>query len=66
MSRRNQSKRRRSYGRRQHEIRERRTPDADGNDWLGSSDADLEAPWRPSDATDDRHVFGDSISDIRG
>lgn len=30
MSRRNQAKRRRNYGRRQHEVRERRGPDAPG------------------------------------
>ena len=34
MSRRNQSRRRRSYGRRQHEVRERRPGNAPPSEWL--------------------------------
>ncbi len=37
MSRRNQSHRRRSYGRRQHEVRERRPGEALPADWMDSS-----------------------------
>ena len=38
MSRRNSSTRRRSYGRRRHEINERRTPRQPGADWLEPRD----------------------------
>ena len=44
MSRRNQSRRRRTYGRRQHEVRERRIDDPRGDDgFVVDADATLDA-----------------------
>lgn len=58
MSRRNQAKRRRNYGRRQHEVRERRSPDS-------PTDADNMArdgawgEWTPSDMAQDQQTSDD-------
>ena len=57
MSRRNQTRRRRSYGRRQHEVRERRPDDQPAGSWLGDSDTELETEWQSSDAGDDRSAY---------
>jgi hypothetical protein len=55
MSRRNQSRRRRTYGRRQHEVRERR-PDAREGGLLGSADFDVETEWQSSEG-DERSTY---------
>lgn len=60
MSRRNQSTRRRSYGRRQHEVRERR-PELETEDaWV---DTELEAArdWHTPDAADEGGAYGKSF-----
>jgi len=57
MSRRNNSSRRRNYGRRQHEVRERRPSDLGHTEWQGPSgtddwtvaEMDQERPSRGSD-----------------
>ena len=61
MSRRHSSSRRRNYGRRQHEVRERRTPSLERLDWDGRA---LGADLRLSDFEDDAHTqgLGDSIA----
>ncbi len=46
MSRRNQSRRRRTYGRRQHEVRERRPGTAAPSDWM---DARGDIGWSDGD-----------------
>lgn len=51
MTRRSQSRRRRSYGRRQHEVRERRPGEAGNPDWLATDD---ESEWRIPDFSDER------------
>lgn len=48
MSRRNRSSRRRTYGKRQHEVRERRFPDLPRGDWLTSGEG-----WAGRDHADD-------------
>ena len=60
MGRRHSSSRRRSYGRRQHEVRERRDGTLNAADWDGRSQRD---DWRLIDFDDDvpRHGLGDSI-----
>jgi len=50
MGRRHSSSRRRSYGRRQHEVRERREGSFSGPDWDGQSQRD---DWRLIDIDDD-------------
>ena len=58
MSRRNQSRRRRSYGRRQHEVRERRiAPDESGL----SHDLEPRAEWLSSDNGDEPRGFGQGL-----
>jgi len=61
MSRRSQSRRRRTYGRRQHEVRERRPDTRPGESWLVDGDAAVDAEWQTSESTDDRAAFGDSF-----
>jgi hypothetical protein len=53
MSRRNQARRRRTYGRRQHEVRERRSPDAptEGEAWTRD---DPWNDWTGADLAQDR------------
>ena len=60
MGRRHSSSRRRSYGRRQHEVRERRPGALDQMDWDGGSQRD---DWRVIDLDDDaqRKGLGDSL-----
>jgi hypothetical protein len=60
MGRRHSSSRRRSYGRRQHEVRERREGPLTGLELDGGSQRDN---WRMIDLDDDvqRQGFGDSI-----
>ena len=60
MSRRHNSSRRRTYGRRQHEVRERRGSFAAGRDWQAPTGND---EWRYLDGDDDRSGPGaaDSI-----
>jgi hypothetical protein len=53
MSRRNQSRRRRTYGRRQHEVRERRPGTAVPADWL---DNGADTGWSDGDEGRDRDV----------
>jgi hypothetical protein len=55
MGRRHSSSRRRSYGRRQHEVRERRTPSLDRLDWDGRARVD---DWRVTDFDDDAQARG--------
>jgi hypothetical protein len=55
MGRRHSSSRRRSYGRRQHEVRERRTPSLDRLDWDGAARAD---DWHVTDFEQDAHTHG--------
>jgi hypothetical protein len=50
MSRRSQSRRRRSYGRRQHETREKRYQHSAG--WL--AETPLDSDWSMDEASDDR------------
>jgi hypothetical protein len=56
MSRRNQSRRRRTYGRRQHEVRERR-PDTRLDSEGLTSDSDFDSTWSASDGADDRGSY---------
>lgn len=51
MSRRHSSSRRRSYGRRQHEVRERRPGAFGRSDWNGGSGID---DWRSTDLDQER------------
>jgi hypothetical protein len=55
MGRRHSSSRRRSYGRRQHEVRERHTPSLDRLDWDGRARTD---DWRVTDFDDDGQTRG--------
>jgi len=59
MSRRNQSHRRRTYGRRQHEVRERQADSRPAEGWLTDPELDADSEWHSSDATEERAVFGD-------
>ena len=61
MSRRHSSSRRRNYGRRQHEVRERRTPSPERLEWDGRANG---ADPRVVDFEDDAHTqgLGDSIA----
>lgn len=61
MSRRNQSRRRRSYGRRQHEVRERRPDSREATGLLGETDTDFDGEWQTTDTFDERASFGDSF-----
>ena len=54
MSRRNQSRRRQSYGRRQHEVRERRLDYRPDAGWTRDGDIELESEWQTTDVSDDR------------
>ena len=60
MGRRHSSSRRRSYGRRQHEVRERRPGALDRQDWDGRAQRD---DWRLIDFDDDvqRQGRGESL-----
>ena len=61
MTRRNQSRRRRTYGRRQHEVRERR-PDSRGDAaWSADGDFDTDAEWHAGDGAEERAPFGDAF-----
>ena len=61
MSRRSQSRRRRTYGRRQHEVRERRPDTRGAAGLMGDADPDLDADWQVTDALDERASYGDSF-----
>jgi hypothetical protein len=61
MSRRSQSRRRRTYGRRQHEVRERRPDTRPGETWLGDNGSEFEAEWQAADSIDDRATYGESF-----
>ena len=58
MSRRNQSRRRRSYGRRQHEVRERRTG-PESADW--TNDTEPREDWLASDNSDETRGYGQAF-----
>lgn len=58
MSRRNQVRRRRSYGRRQHEVRERRPDQTAGQDWVTRDD---EIQWSVGDADGRGNGDGDAF-----
>lgn len=58
MSRRNQSRRRRTYGRRQHEVRERRPVNGSPLDWAADLDPDVRDSWL-ADAADHTATLGD-------
>jgi hypothetical protein len=60
MSRRNQSHRRRTYGRRQHEVRERRPEDRGTAGLLGDTETEFDGDWQAPETTDERAAFGDS------
>lgn len=62
MSRRNQARRRRSYNRRQHEMRERRDADAPTVGWLLADDAGVE--WPATEPGDDRVRHDDGLGDF--
>jgi hypothetical protein len=49
MSRRNRTSRRRTYGKRQHEVRERRSTGGTGDDWLTRDDG-----WAGPEIVDER------------
>ena len=58
MTRRNQQRRRRTYGRRQHEVRERR-PDSRGDAaWSADADLDNDTEWHVGDGAEERVRFG--------
>jgi hypothetical protein len=57
MSRRHSSSRRRNYGRRQHEVRERRSPRAGGDDFEGRAGIE---DWQLADLEDERPPRGAS------
>ncbi|HEY5521404.1 MAG TPA: hypothetical protein VIK08_12170 [Candidatus Limnocylindrales bacterium] len=59
MSRRSQSRRRRTYGRRQHEVRERRPDSRTTDAWLADPELDADNEWHSSDSSDERAVYGD-------
>jgi hypothetical protein len=57
MSRRHNAARRRNYGRRQHEVRERRTDTRQVGDWQGQvngNEVALNNDWRVTDIEDER------------
>jgi len=60
MTRRNQSHRRRNYGRRQHEVRERRDETRPAGAWLNDTPQELDAEWQVSE-TDEQPSYGDSF-----
>lgn len=62
MSRRSQSRRRRTYGRRQHEVRERRPTSRADVAWLGDGETDIGEGWQPADVSDEQPGFGDSFA----
>lgn len=57
MSRRNQTRRRRSYGRRQHETRERRLDYEPGSTLPTDTDAEFDADWQTVDGGDERSTY---------
>ena len=57
MSRRNQSSRRRSYGRRQHEVRERRVDDRTASAFAGDADREFDTEWTAAELADDRASY---------
>lgn len=59
MSRRNQSHRRRTYGRRQHEVRERRPDSQPAEGWLAEPELDTNNDWRSADNPEEHVAFGD-------
>jgi hypothetical protein len=61
MSRRSQSHRRRTYGRRQHEVRERRTDTRQGTGLLGEGESEFDINWRTTDGADDGAAYGESL-----
>jgi hypothetical protein len=61
VSRRNQTRRRRTYGRRQHEVRERRPDGRDATGFLGEADAELDNEWQGSEALEERTAYGESF-----
>jgi len=61
MARRNQARRRRTYGRRQHEVRERQPGERPTDGWQTVSDAEVIADWQGSDGFDERTTYGESF-----
>jgi len=57
MSRRSQSHRRRTYGRRQHEVRERRPDAREATGWLAGTEIDADSDWQATEPGDDRPAF---------
>jgi len=57
MSRRNQSRRRRTYGRRQHEVRERRPEDRAGSVFPGDGQFEIETDWAAAEAVDEHGSY---------
>jgi hypothetical protein len=57
VSRRNQTRRRRSYGRRQHETRERRLDSQPGTGWPTDANAEFDADWQTTDGGDERSTY---------
>jgi hypothetical protein len=60
MTRRNQSHRRHTYGRRQHEVRERRDESRPAEAWFSETESELDADWQVTDS-DERSSHGESI-----
>ena len=61
MSRRNRTNRRRTYGKRQHEVRERRPTGTPSDDWLARDDALL-----ATDAIDDARARDEAFDGYEG
>ena len=62
MSRRNQSRRRRNYGRRQHEVRERRVDQRPESGWLSDAESAHGDGWPATDAIEDHGSFGEPFA----
>jgi hypothetical protein len=58
MSRRNRTNRRRAYGKRQHDVRERRPTDMPSDDWVPRDDG-----WAAPESIDDRRRDGSYSAD---
>jgi len=61
MSRRNQSRRRRNYGRRQHEVRERRPDSRPVGDWSVDPELDGDNGWHPAEPSEERAAYGEAL-----
>lgn len=60
MTRRNQSHRRRNYGRRQHEVRERRDETPPAGAWFSETQSETGTDWQAGEA-EERPTYGESF-----